>query len=131
MGHCLCKSRCSGRGKAGSSDLAVFGMTSLVYLFLLINKLMSFRTAFSREEPAFHGGLVLSHQLPSLFVFFQAHALGFAVGIEAEHGRGHAGLDGEHVPEVERDDMRDEEINIVGAIDGASFADGVSGPSFI
>jgi hypothetical protein len=71
------------------------------------------------------------HQFPGFAVFFQAHLFGFAVGIEAEHGRGHAGLDGENVPDVERDDVGDEEINVARGIDGASFADSVGGAGFV
>ena len=51
--------------------------------------------------------------------------------IEAEHGRGDARGDREDVPEVERDDVGDEEVNVVGPIDGAAFADSVSGTSFV
>src|SRR5712692_9303656 len=53
------------------------------------------------------------------------------MGIEAEHGGGHAGADGEDVPEVERDDVGDEEVYVLGGIDGAGFADGVGGAGFV
>jgi len=53
------------------------------------------------------------------------------VGVEAEHGGRHAGADGEDVPEVERDDVGYEEIDVAGGIDGAAFADGVGGASFV
>ena len=39
---------------------------------------------------------------------------GFAVGVEAEHGRGHANADRKNVPEVERDDVGNEEIYVPG-----------------
>src|SRR5205823_2125792 len=61
----------------------------------------------------------------------EAHDFCFAMGIKAEHGRGHAYADGQHVPEVERDDVGDEEVDVLGAVNGAAFADGVSGASFI
>jgi hypothetical protein len=54
-----------------------------------------------------------------------------AVGVEAEHGGGEAGADGEDVPEVERDDVGDEEIDVAGGIDGAGFTDGVGGAGFV
>src|SRR5712692_4343043 len=53
------------------------------------------------------------------------------MGIEAEHGGGHAGADGEDVPEVERDDVGDQEVYVLGGIDGAAFADGVGGAGFV
>lgn len=56
---------------------------------------------------------------------------GVAVGIEAQHGRGHAGFDREHVPDVEWDDVGDQEVDVRGAVDGAAFADGVGGASFV
>jgi len=71
------------------------------------------------------------HQVPGFAVFFKAHQFGFAVGIEAQHGRGTAGGDGQDVPEIERNDVGDEEIDIEGGVDGASFADGVGSASFV
>jgi hypothetical protein len=56
---------------------------------------------------------------------------GFAVGIETEHGRGHAGADGNNVPDVERNDVSYEEVDVARGIDGAAFADGVGGASFV
>ena len=43
-------------------------------------------------------------QVPGFFVGFEAHLLGFAVGVEAEHGLGGADFDGDDVPDVEGDD---------------------------
>jgi hypothetical protein len=71
------------------------------------------------------------HQGPGFTIFFQAHLLGFAMRVEAEHGGEHAGFDGEDVPEVERDDVGDQEVDVLGAIDAAAFADGVSGAGFV
>ncbi len=76
------------------------------------------------------GGEGWLHQVPGFAVFFQAHFLG-AVGIKTQHGGGHAGADGEDVPEVERDDVGHEEIDVLGGIDGAAFADGVGGAGFV
>jgi len=69
--------------------------------------------------------------VPGFAILFEAHFPGGTVGIEAEHGGGHAGADGEDVPEVERDDVGDEEVYVLGGIDGAAFADGVGGTSFV
>jgi hypothetical protein len=56
---------------------------------------------------------------------------GGAVRIKTQHGGGLAGADGEDVPEVEGDDVGDEEIDVLGGIDGAAFADGVGGAGFV
>ena len=69
--------------------------------------------------------------MPGFFVFFETHAFGLAVGIEAEHGGGHAGFDGEDVPRVERDDVGYQEVDVAGGVHGASFADGVGGTGFV
>jgi hypothetical protein len=69
--------------------------------------------------------------VPSFAVFFDAHLFSPAVGIEAEHGSGYAGADGEHVPDIERNDVGDEEVDVFGAVDGSSFADGVGGAGFV
>ena len=53
------------------------------------------------------------------------------MGVEAEHGGRLAGADGEDVPEVEGDDVGDQEIDVAGGIDGAGFADGISGAGFV
>ena len=46
--------------------------------------------------------------------------------IETQHGRGHAGTDGENVPEIERHDVGDEEVDVAEGVNGAAFAGGVS-----
>ena len=51
--------------------------------------------------------------------------------VEAQHGGGHADAHGQNVPEIERHDVGDEEVDVVGRVDGAAFADGVSGASFV
>src|SRR5436309_1366260 len=51
--------------------------------------------------------------------------------IEAQHRRGHAGADGQDVPDVEGCDVSDKEINVFGAIDVAALANGVGGASFV
>jgi len=75
----------------------------------------------------FGAGLELG---PGFAVLFEAGAAG-SVGVEAEHGRGHAGFYGEDVPDVAGDDVGDEEVDVVGSVDGAAFADGVGGADFV
>ena len=64
-------------------------------------------------------------------IFFQAHLFGFAMRVEVQHRRGHAGANGQDIPDVESRNVSDEKINVVGAIDGAALANGVSGASFV
>src|SRR5258708_1951976 len=70
-------------------------------------------------------------ELPGFFVFLQAHFPGLAVGIEAEHGLRSADFDRDDVPDVERDDVGGDEIDIAFGVDGAAFADGVGGAGFV
>ena len=69
--------------------------------------------------------------MPGFAVDFQAHFLGLAVGVEAEHGLGRADFDGDDVPEVEGDDVGGDEIDVAFGVDGAAFADGVGGAGFV
>ena len=69
--------------------------------------------------------------MPGFAVFFQAHSSGFAVGVEAEHGRGGADFYGDDVPDVEGDDVGGDEVDVAFGVDGAAFADGVGGAGFI
>ncbi len=71
------------------------------------------------------------HQMPGVAVLFEAHLLGLAVRIEAEHGRENASLDGEDVPDVERDDVGDEEVDVRGRVNRAAFANGICGAGFV
>ena len=78
------------------------------------------------------GGIgIILHQVPGFAVFFEAHLLGVAMGVEAQHGSGHADANGENVPDIKRHDVGCEEIDIGGGVDGTAFADGVRGPSFV
>ena len=70
-------------------------------------------------------------QVPGFAVFFEAHLFGLAVGVEAEHGRGGADFDGDDVPDVERDDVGGDEVDVFLGVDGAAFADGVGGAGFV
>ncbi len=42
-----------------------------------------------------HTGRARFHQVPGFAVFFQSHFFGAKVRVEAEHGGGHAGFDGD------------------------------------
>jgi hypothetical protein len=53
------------------------------------------------------------------------------VRIEAEHGLGSTDFDGDDVPDVEEDDVSGNEIDVALGVDGAAFADGVSGAGFV
>ena len=53
------------------------------------------------------------------------------MGVHAEHGGGGADFDGDDVPDVERDYMRGEEVDVGASVDGAGFADGVGGAGFV
>ena len=70
-------------------------------------------------------------EVPGFAVFFQPHLFGFAVRVEAEHGLGSADFDGDDVPDVERDDMGGDEVDVALGVNGAAFADGVGGAGFI
>ena len=70
-------------------------------------------------------------EVPGFAVFFEAHQLGLAVGIEAEHGGGRADFYGDDVPDVEFDYMRGDEVDVALGVDGAAFAGGVGGAGFV
>ena len=69
--------------------------------------------------------------MPGFAVDFQAHFLGLAVGVEAEHGLGRADFYGDDVPDVEGDDVGGDEVDVAFGVDGAAFADGVGGAGFV
>jgi hypothetical protein len=70
-------------------------------------------------------------EAPGFAVGFEAHLFGLAVGIETEHGLGSADFDGHDVPDVERDDVADEEVDVAAGVDGAALADGIGGAGFV
>jgi hypothetical protein len=69
--------------------------------------------------------------VPGFAVFFQAHLFGLAVRVEAEHGLGGADFYGDDVPDVQRDHVGGDEIDVALGVDGAAFADGVGGAGFV
>jgi hypothetical protein len=46
--------------------------------------------------------------------------VGFAMRIEAEHGPGYAVLDGQEIPDIERDEVGNEEVNAPRRVNGAA-----------
>ncbi len=69
--------------------------------------------------------------MPGFAVGFETHLFGFAVRIKTKHGRGSADFNGNDIPEIERDNVGDEEVDVAAGVDGASFAGGVGGASFV
>jgi hypothetical protein len=54
--------------------------------------------------------------MPGLAIVLEARAFASAVRIEAKAFAGREGLDGEHVPDIERDDVGDKNVNVVGGV---------------
>jgi hypothetical protein len=69
--------------------------------------------------------------VPGFAVGFQAHLLGFAVGIEAEHWLRGADFYGDYVPDVKGDYVGGYEVDVAFGVDGAAFAYGVCGAGFV
>ena len=70
-------------------------------------------------------------QVPGFAVFFEAHQLGFAVRVEAEHGLRGADFYRDYVPDVEGDYVGGDEVDVAFGVDGAAVADGVGGAGFV
>ena len=69
--------------------------------------------------------------MPGFAIFFQAHFFGLAVGIKTQHGLGRADFYRHYVPDVERDDVGGDEIDVAFGVDGAALADGIGGAGFV
>ena len=54
--------------------------------------------------------------MPGLAIVLEARAFASALRIEAKAFAGREGLDGEHVPDIERDDVGDKNVNVVGGV---------------
>jgi hypothetical protein len=66
--------------------------------------------------------------VPGFAEVFEAGAFAGRVGIEAEAFTGKKGSDGQEIPDVERDDVGDEDVNVVGGVDAFALpVDGVDG----
>src|SRR5438309_10171801 len=60
--------------------------------------------------------MIRAKQMPGLAIVFEARTFASALRIEAEAFAGREGLDGEHVPDIERDDVGDKNVNVVGGV---------------
>src|SRR5213593_4638639 len=60
--------------------------------------------------------MIRAQQMPGLAIVFEARTFASALRIEAEAFAGREGLDGEHVPDIERDDVGDENVNVAGGV---------------
>jgi len=69
--------------------------------------------------------------VPGFAVFFEAHALSFAVGVEAEHGLGCADFDGDDVPDVEGDEVGSDEVDVALGVGDVAMAGFVGGAGFV
>src|SRR5207245_9703995 len=69
-----------------------------------------------------------AQQMPGRSIGIEARAFASALRIEAEAFGGREGLDGEHVPDIERDDVGDKNVNVVGGVNHLALpVDGVDG----
>src|SRR5438132_2196852 len=60
--------------------------------------------------------MIRAQQMPGLSIVLEARTFASAVRIEAKAFAGGEGLDGEHVPDIERDDVGDKNVNVVGGV---------------
>src|SRR2546429_8471323 len=72
--------------------------------------------------------MIRAQQMPGLSIVLEARTFASAVRIEAKAFAGREGLDGEHVPDIERDDVGDKNVNVVGGVNHVALpVDGVDG----
>src|SRR5438445_11876002 len=72
--------------------------------------------------------MIRAQQMPGLVIVLEARAFASALKIEAEAFAGREGLDGEHVADIERDDVGDKNVNVVGGVIHLALpVDGVDG----
>src|SRR5438552_3767974 len=60
--------------------------------------------------------MIQAQQMPGLAIVLEARTFASALRIEAKAFAGGEGLDGEHVPDIERDDVGDKNVNVVGGV---------------
>ena len=66
--------------------------------------------------------------MPGLAIVLEARSFASALRIEAKAFAGREGLDGEHVPDIERDDVGDKNVDVVGGVNHLALpVDGVDG----
>lgn len=69
-----------------------------------------------------------AQQMPGLAIVLEARTFASALRIEAKAFAGREGLDEEHVPDIERDDVGDKNVNVVGGVNHLALSvDGVDG----
>ena len=61
-------------------------------------------------------------EVPGFAVVFPAGALAWDVGVEAQAGRARDGFDGQDVPDVDGEDVGDEDIDVFRGISDFAFA---------
>src|SRR5439155_22134127 len=70
--------------------------------------------------------MIRAQQMPGLAIVFEARTFASALRIEAKAFAGREGLDGEHVADIERDDVGDKNVNVVGGVNHLALpVDGV------
>jgi hypothetical protein len=81
---------------------------------------------------ALHDSWLGFEEVPGFAVLFPAGALAGDVGIEAQAFAAYESFDGQDVPDVERQDVGDEDVDIFGGVDDFAFAvDAVDGLNVI
>src|SRR5213080_1095271 len=60
--------------------------------------------------------MIRAQQMPGLAIVLEARSFASALRIEAKAFAGREGLDGEHVPDIERDDVGDKNVDVVGGV---------------
>src|SRR5437870_13450308 len=60
--------------------------------------------------------MIRAQQMPGLAIVLEARTFASALRIEAKAFAGREGLDGEHVPDIERDDVGDKNVNVDGGV---------------
>src|SRR5437660_10965192 len=60
--------------------------------------------------------MIRAQQMPGLAIVLEARTFASALRIEAKAFAGREGLDGEHVPDIERDDVGDKDVDVVGGV---------------
>jgi hypothetical protein len=84
-------------------------------------------TLYFLREGGLGGGFGFgAEQVPGFAVLFEAGAVA-SLGVEAEAFAGGEGFGGENVPDVERDDVGEEDVDVVDGVGGFSGLIGVDG----
>ena len=60
--------------------------------------------------------------MPGLAIVLEAKSFASALRIEAKAFAGREGLDGEHVPDIERDDVGDKNVDVVGGVNHLAWS---------